>query len=84
MKPCAGCPCLHVRKNISGTEARCIAKAKNMRAVERGEAGRMICWQYGMNRSMTYYTVWGMLYLKNAPRWCPVQKKEAKPNEQAT
>lgn len=67
--PCKGCPHLKVTKDISGTEAKCAAKS---------EKGRMILWHYGLNIRQTWYEVWGELTMKQAPTWCPMQKKEAK------
>ena len=68
--PCKGCPALAVTKNISGTEAHCMAKSKR---------GRMIRWHYGLNTRDTWYTVWGELALCQAPAWCP--KNEQRRNE---
>lgn len=65
--PCKGCPWLKVTKDISGTEARCTA---------RTDRGRMILWHYGINIRDTWFTVWGELTLKQAPVWCPKQRKE--------
>lgn len=71
-KPCKDCTYLKVTRDISGTEAHCTAKSGR---------GRMILWHYGLNIRDTWYTVWGELTMKQAPAWCPTQKKEAKTHE---
>ena len=70
MKPCAGCPCLVVRKIDNRVEAKCMAKSGPK------HTGRMVCWQFGSNRDLAWYTVWGILHMTPAPKWCPNQNKE--------